>query len=62
MPSIRCVSVQGPYAYVTFYVNWMVCFYLNKYVYVRSMPVSWNVHPFTRGSIYLFFNDSNFLV
>ena len=26
MPSIRCVSVAGPYGYVTFYVNLMVFF------------------------------------
>ena len=52
MPSIRCVSVEGPYAYVTFYVNWMVFFfYLNGYVHVRSMQVRWHVHPFIRGSI-----------
>ena len=31
MPSIRCVSVQGPYAYVTFYVNWMV-FFLSQWI------------------------------
>ena len=37
MTSIRCVSVEGPYAYVTFYVNYMVFFYLNGYVHVRSM-------------------------
>ena len=61
MPSIRCVSVEGPHGYVTFYVNLMV-FFLNGYVHVRSMQVRWHVHPFIRGSIYLFFNDSTFLV
>ena len=28
----------------------------------KAMQVRWHVHPFIRGSIYLFFNDSNFLV